>query len=75
MNLIKHAWFLLKKYVLDHYPELLDMGAGEDAVIALAKALVEAWNSLPDSLFHALIDSMPRRVKALYDAKGWHTKY
>jgi len=51
------------------------MGAGEDAVIALAKTLVEAWNSLPDLLFHALIDSMLRRVKALYDAKGWHTKY
>jgi len=51
------------------------MGASEDAAIALAKALMEAWNSLLDSLFHALIDSMPRRVKALYDVKGWYTKY
>jgi hypothetical protein len=42
INLIKYTWFLLKIYVLDHYPKLLDMGASKDAVIALAKALVEA---------------------------------
>jgi len=42
MNLIEHAWFPLKKYVLDYYPKLLDIGASEDAVLALAKALVEA---------------------------------
>jgi transposase len=75
MNPIEHVWFPLKKYVLDHYPELLDMGTSKDAVLALAKALVEAWNSLLDSLFYALIDSMPKRVKALYNTKGWHTKY
>jgi transposase len=75
MNPIEHAWFPLKKYVLENYPELLTMGDSEEAVQALGKALIEAWNSLPDSLFHALIDSMPRRVQALYDAKGWHTKY
>ena len=75
MNPIEHVWYPLKKYVLDHYPELLSMGAGEDAIAALGRALVEAWNALPDTLFTALINSMPDRVDALYKAKGWHTKY
>jgi len=65
----------LKKYVLEHYPELNNQGKGEDAIRALARALVEAWNALPDSLFESLIKSMPDRVNALWKAKGWHTKY
>jgi hypothetical protein len=75
MNPIEHVWYLLKKYVLDHYLELATIGSGEDAIAALAKALVEAWNALLDSLFATLIKSMPNRVNALYKAKGWHTKY
>ena len=75
MNPIEHVWYHLKQYVLEHYPELSDMGSGEEAVKALARALVEAWNTLPNKLFKSLIDSMPDRVQALYKAKGWHTKY
>ena len=75
MNPIEHVWYHLKKYVLEHYPELNNQGKGEDAIRALARALVEAWNALPDSLFESLIKSMPDRVNALWKAKGWHTKY
>jgi hypothetical protein len=75
MNPIEHVWYPLKKYVLDHYLELATIGSREDAIAALAKALIKAWNALPDSLFAALIKSMPNQVNALYKAKGWHTKY
>ncbi|KIM96276.1 hypothetical protein OIDMADRAFT_20718 [Oidiodendron maius Zn] len=51
------------------------MGAGEEALKALENALVEAWNDLPDRLFEQCADSMPYRVQAVIDAKGWHTKY
>jgi hypothetical protein len=51
------------------------MGTGEEALKALEDALIEAWNDLPDGLFEQCADSMPYRVQAVIDAKGWHTKY
>jgi hypothetical protein len=71
MNPIEHVWHHLKKYVLEHYPELGSLVSGEEAIRALARALVEAWNALPDSLFEPLIESMPDRVNALWKAKGY----
>ncbi len=70
-----HVWFYFKKHVLDYYPKLETIGSGEDAIKALAKALIEACNALPNSLFLFLAKSMLERVKALYKAKGWHIKY
>lgn len=64
-----------KKKVLDTHPELAFMGAGEDAIAALETALKEVCNDVPDALFEALIESMPRRVAAVIAADGWHTKY
>ena len=61
----------MKKYVLEHYPELIDLGSGEEAIRALARALEEAWNALPNSLFESLIVNTPKRVNALWKAKGW----
>jgi transposase len=75
LNPIEHVWWHLKKAVLDQHPELTDMGEGEEAIQALESALCEAWDSLPDTLFESLIDSMPRRVAACIAAEGWHTRY
>jgi hypothetical protein len=33
------------------------------------------WETLPDSLFESLIESMPRRIAAYIKADSWHTKY
>lgn len=41
----------------------------------LAAAVTEEWNNLPIEIIHNLIESMPRRLQAGIDAKGWHTKY
>lgn len=65
----------MKKKVFEMHPELLNMGKGEEAYKALEEGLVEAWDALDPSLFKKLGESMPDRVEALYDAKGWHTKY
>jgi transposase len=75
LNPIEHIWWHLKSLVLKNYPEIETMGKGENAQEALEKALIEAWNDLPDSLFVACANSMPSRVKACIEAKGWHTKY
>ena len=58
------------------FPELWNAGgAGEADIKAMEEALKAAWDALPDSLFESLIESMPRRIQACIDAKGWHTKY
>jgi transposase len=41
----------------------------------LATSVVEEWRNLPITTIHNLIESMPRRVEAGINAKGWHTKY
>jgi hypothetical protein len=75
MNPIEHLWFHLKKMVQILHPELLGMGTGEEAKKALEQALIKAWDAIPDQIFQSVIESMPKRVKALIEAEGWHTKY
>ena len=41
----------------------------------LAAAVIEEWNNIPIETIHNLIESMPQRIQAGIDAKGWHTKY
>ena len=75
LNPIEHVWWHLKKYVYEHYPELLNSGKSEQAIQDLENALVDAWNQLPEKLFESLIKSMPHRIDACILAKGWHTRY
>ena len=42
---------------------------------ALTDALLETWNSSPESLLESLYSSMPRRIAAVIKAEGWYTKY
>ena len=39
------------------------------------KAEETAWKNISSCCFEACVESMPRRVKAVIDAKGWFTKY
>jgi hypothetical protein len=34
-----------------------------------------AWEALGQEYFDKLIESMPRRIQAVIEAKGWYTKY
>jgi transposase len=76
LNPIEQAWFHLKKMVLKMHPELeACTGKSEQDIQNLEKALVEAWNALPESMFESLGKSMEMRVAAVIGANGWHTKY
>lgn len=41
----------------------------------LRERLLEEWAEIPAEYVRNLVASMPRRMKAVYDAKGLHTKY
>lgn len=76
LNPIEHAWWELKKQVQRMFPEVINAkGDTEEDRAELEEALKAAWLAIPDSFFDSLVESMPARIQACIDAKGWHTKY
>ena len=75
LNPIEHVWARMKQWIHEHFPELKDMGESQEAYDALARAIVEAWEAIPQEYIDNLIKSMDNRVNAVLEAKGWHTKY
>ena len=76
MNPIEHLWAALKKELYRRFPDTPDLPGGPEAVQrALAERLTIVWEDIGPDTMNALINSMPRRVQALIEAKGWYTKY
>ena len=76
LNPIEHIWAYMKRQLNKKYPNLLSMPGGPEVVKeALADALLEIWNGIPESLLESLYTSMPRRVAAVIKAEGWYTRY
>ena len=44
-------------------------------ICQLRDVVMEEWKSIPVATWEALVNSMPRRVKAVLDNDGGHTKY
>ena len=68
MNIIEHVWDHLEHHVRTQTKL-------PSNVTELWDALVEEWHNIEDDYIVSLYKSMPRRVQALLDAKGGHTKY
>ena len=68
MNPIEHVWAMLDRRV--HSRNRLPRNVEE-----LWVALQEEWEALDIGFIRGLYESMPRRVRALDDAKGSYTKY
>jgi transposase len=68
LNPIEHLWDHLKRQ-LNKYPKP-PSGCHE-----LWERVAEEWNNIPPETCQGLIESMPRRIKAVLSAKGGHTKY
>jgi len=66
LNPIEHWWAYLKKRVGIRSPKTKD---------DLKKFILEEWAKLPTEYVKNLILSMPRRLKAVIEANGGHTKY
>src|SRR5204862_8282708 len=72
LNLIEHLWHLIKTWIQKNRPELVKMSSGEEDLKALRKAIIKAWEAIPQEQIDDLIKSMPRRCAAVVKAKGWH---
>ena len=77
MNPIEHVWKRLKERMHKRFPEIHKTPGGPDRVRrALAEALTDTWREeIEGDFLETLWESMPRRVAALLEAKGWYTKY
>jgi len=65
---IENLWHIVDTKVRKNYKDF----ANDDA---LADAVMTEWKNIPIAIVHSLIESMPRRLQAVINAKGWHTKY
>ena len=67
---------LLKRQVTEYYPDLADTPEGVDTLKALlAEVLPLCWEKILETQFEALWKTMPDRVQAVIEAKGWQTRY
>ena len=66
LNPIEHLWGILKRKV-----EVRNVSN----IRQLRNVVMEEWKSNPVATCEALVNSIPRRVKAVLDNDGGHTKY
>jgi hypothetical protein len=66
LNIIEHAW----EYLDTHVPT-----TARSNKISFMKALRETWDQLPQDYIKTLVESVPRRLQAIINAKGAPTRY
>ena len=66
LNPIEHLWEVLDRAVRKTKPRNLNHKF---------EILKQAWERIDTKVLDKLIQSMPRRMKAVIDSNGWPTKY
>ncbi len=66
LNPIEHMWGILKRKVEKHHVSNIQQ---------LLDGIMEEWKRMPATTCAALVNSMPRRIKAVLDNNGASTKY
>ena len=75
LNPIEPVWRMLKVRLYQLYPYLVFMGKSEADWKHFRECMVEAWRQLDQAVIDSLILSMPRRLQAVREAKGYYIKY
>ncbi len=66
LNTIEHLWGILKWKVEERKVSNIHQ---------LCDVIMEEWKRTPVATCEALVNSMPKRVKAVLENNGGHTKY
>lgn len=76
LNPIENLWVVFKEAFHTRFMEMFDHPSKSlEARYRYGEVLQEVWYSQGRALVDALIESMPRRVQAVLEAKGGWTKY
>jgi transposase len=75
LNPIENLWGLLKRRLLELFPELYDMPNNEETRIYLISAAQHTWFQIDPDILRKLSMSMCNRVQAIIESKGWYTTY
>ena len=76
MNLIENLWAHLKLELHRQYPDIATLrGSPQYIRQRITERVHEVWWSIGAEVLEGLIDSIPHRVQALIEARGWYTKY
>ncbi|VDI59753.1 Hypothetical predicted protein [Mytilus galloprovincialis] len=65
---IEHLWDELDKHIRRHHHPPI-------SVNQLRAALVEEWNNIPQAFIQRLIGPMRRKLPAVINSRGGHTRY
>ena len=68
LNPIEHLWNYLKR-------KLAEYNEPPQGMIELWERVEAEWEKIPQNICTELIDTMPKRIKAVIKAKGGYTKY
>ena len=76
MNPIENLWAIVKLHLHRRFPDTKHLhGSPEMIKTILKQRLMEVWWDIREEVLNRLIESMPCRVQALLEAKGWYTDY
>lgn len=76
MNLMENLWSYLKLELDRKYPDTKTIHGPPQVIrLVLAQRLTEIWWNIAEEVLDRLVDSMPHRIQALIEAKGWYTEY
>ena len=67
LNPIENLWSVMERNLRNRNPP--------GSITELRRMLQEEWNSLSQDMLRDLVESMPRRVRVVIDAKGGATCY
>ncbi len=68
LNPMEHLWDVMKR-------EIRIMNAQPTNLQQLRDAIMSIWTKISEEFFQHLVESMPRRIKAVQNAKGGPTWY
>ena len=75
LNPIEHLWFALKNAVYDVCPKFDSIKGNNNIRAKLEEVLPQAWRLIKTETIRGVYESMPRRMEAVIEAEGWHTRY
>ena len=75
LNPIENVWSLLKNRLAKRPSGSLGVGLSDKSINTFITSIREEWWKIPQKDIDNCILSLPRRYRAVVEAKGWYTKY